>query len=563
MSFAYLLLISILSLFLTFFLGYLGLRSLSQWSIDRCLALAGAWGIALQSALAFLNFLLGFSGKTFLVVATLGLFLLFFALLLRKPKREEQRGHYQWIYLPLLLWLALLGMQLFVLLYSGAGYYGDWWMHYDIARIYLGTQKLDTVYFEIYNVTSRTPLFNLFSSYYLGLFEESFSIYQILSILPGIALVTLIPLFLRPSLIPLAFSLVAFSPYFSNMISYPWPKILATVYILVSFYFYLDIRHNCRSRLYSVSGLACGLGWGLALLSHPSAILYVIALIIDNLWVNRHNLPLVARQTGFALIVAIAICLPWYLWGISQFGLASLFSTAARTTGTATAFGRIIDAINNSIATIFPLELIEAVTKRIVHGPGSGGEYHVLRYQLWNSWFRLYYGIFSGALTLTLLAVLVVGFWQRVSGKVRSHPLFPPSFLVSVFAIGFWGGCFLQPGYHRGGVVGESMTPLVVLLFFFAVEYLATLPVRVKQGAFLAVVLEFFLSRGIHLLFLGTEGSVVWDGNADLKGKYALVFARDIIGNSSGLWITTIPLILFLVIGWKSLLIDRKVISTH
>jgi ABC-type Mn2+/Zn2+ transport system permease subunit len=107
------------------------------------------------------------------------------------------------------------------------------------------------------------------------------------------------------------------------------------------------------------------------------------------------------------------------------------------------------------------------------------------------------------------------------------------------------------------------MTPLVVLLFFFAVEYLATLPVRVKQGAFLAVVLEFFLSRGIHLLFLGTEGSVVWDGNADLKGKYALVFARDIIGNSSGLWITTIPLILFLVIGWKSLLIDRKVISTH
>jgi hypothetical protein len=197
MSFAYLLLISILSLFLTFFLGYLGLRSLSQWSIDRCLALAGAWGIALQSALAFLNFLLGFSGKTFLVVATLGLFLLFFALLLRKPKREEQRGHYQWIYLPLLLWLALLGMQLFVLLYSGAGYYGDWWMHYDIARIYLGTQKLDTVYFEIYNVTSRTPLFNLFSSYYLGLFEESFSIYQILSILPGIALVTLIPLFLN------------------------------------------------------------------------------------------------------------------------------------------------------------------------------------------------------------------------------------------------------------------------------------------------------------------------------------------------------------------------------
>jgi hypothetical protein len=109
-------------------------------------------------------------------------------------------------------------------------------MHFDIAQIFLGLQKTDTVYFGTYNVTSRTPLFNLFSSYYLALLENSFAVYQITAILPGVFLTLLIPLFLRPSLIPLAFFPVAFSPYLSNMITYPWPKVLATVYILTGIY---------------------------------------------------------------------------------------------------------------------------------------------------------------------------------------------------------------------------------------------------------------------------------------------------------------------------------------
>ncbi|MFM7788590.1 MAG: hypothetical protein ACKO90_10745, partial [Microcystis panniformis] len=137
------------------------------------------------------------------------------------------------------------------------------------AQIFLGLQKTDTVYFGTYNVTSRTPLFNLFSSYYLALLANSFAVYQITAILPGVFLTLLIPLFLRPSLIPLAFFLVAFSPYLSSMITYPWPKVLATVYILTSIYFYLDLRNNPRTRVYSLSGIGCGVSWGLAFLSHP------------------------------------------------------------------------------------------------------------------------------------------------------------------------------------------------------------------------------------------------------------------------------------------------------
>ncbi len=76
-----------------------------------------------------------------------------------------------------------------------------------------------------------------------------------------------------------------------------------------------------------------------------------------------------------------------YLWGISHFGLASIFQTAMGTTGGATASVRISDALNNAWSSVYPLELSDAVQDRIQKGPGEGGEYYTLRYRLWNSWF--------------------------------------------------------------------------------------------------------------------------------------------------------------------------------
>jgi hypothetical protein len=125
-------------------------------------------------------------------------------------------------------------------------------------------------------------------------------------------------------------------------------------------------------------------------------------------------------------------------------------------------------------------------------------------------------------------------------------------FLISILAIGFWGGCFLQPGYHRGGVVGESMTPIIFFLLLTVTEYLAELMVKVQRLLLLTITIEFFLSRGIHLQFLGTEGSVVWDGNADLKANYGLVFARELIGSSIGLYMAIVALIALLAIAWKT-----------
>ncbi|MFM7790921.1 MAG: hypothetical protein ACKO90_23335, partial [Microcystis panniformis] len=100
--------------------------------------------------------------------------------------------------------------------------------------------------------------------------------------------------------------------------------------------------------------------------------------------------------------------------------------------------------------------------------------------------------------------------------------------------------------------IGESMTPIVVLLLLIVTEYLAMLPVRVKQLILFTIVGEFLLSRGIHLLFIGAEKTVVWDGNADLKTNYSLQFARDLIGTPIGLFMAIVALIIFLVIGWKT-----------
>ena len=40
------------------------------------------------------------------------------------------------------LWLALLCMQLMLPIYTGADFYGDWWMHFDTSQFYLGLRDV-------------------------------------------------------------------------------------------------------------------------------------------------------------------------------------------------------------------------------------------------------------------------------------------------------------------------------------------------------------------------------------------------------------------------------------
>jgi hypothetical protein len=545
MIFFQLVVIAATALAITFSLGYIVLRAVTNLTVKECLALAGACGMALQGAIAFIGFLLGFSGRNFFILTTVALFTIAIALLLRKPTKTEPTGNYSWLYLLIVFWTTLVGIQLFVLIYSGANWYGDWWMHYDLAKVYLGQQATDTIYFNRYIVSSRTPLFNLFSSYYLGLLGNQFSIYQLSSILPEVFLLAMIPLLLRPYQVTIAVILVAFNGHMNSTSIYPWPKILASLYVITAIYFYLDLRKNSRRTLFSQSAVGWGLSSGLAMLSHPSTLFYVAAMVADNIWINRHNFVNVLRQLLVPLSIAFVTLLPWILWGISEYGLPEFLRALSNTTGSMSTIERVMNAIGNLTSTLVPIPLGKALISFNTNNPIIG--------QIGNPWLRFYYNVLPGALNITITCLLLFEGVRRYFRKSSLQSILPNSLFLSVIVFGFLGGCLLQQGFNTGGLVGESMTPIVFLLLLVASEYFYDLGVKFRQLFLLILTGEFLISRGLHLVFLGIGHPFIWDDNLSLKNDKNLVFARDLMATPwPGFLITTLSFILLLVIGLKA-----------
>jgi hypothetical protein len=563
-----------ISLVLTFSLGYLSLRAITNLSVKECLAFAGGWGCALQGAIAFLGFTVGVSERNFFLSVSLGLFILFLGLLFWQkypiglseslnrnrsiieiffekinyiskillPASYFQKNTSR-LYVLLIYWLTLASIQLCMPIYSGSDWYGDWWLHYDVAQFYLGEKAGDTIYFGIYTVTSRTPLFNLFISYYLGIFGNGFSIYQLAATLPGIFLLTTIPLFLRSRKVILAMILMALNPYMNHMTIFPWPKILTSIYIIAGIYFYLKIRKEVKSPWFNRSRLYCGISLGLAILGHPSALIYVVAIAVDSLWLNRGNIQTIIRQLTIPLSSAFAVLLPWIMWGINRYGIVEFFHNSAKTTGTAPITARIIDTLKNATYTMEPHRLLNELFNIDPARTKIGA---------WDSWLLLYYDVLPGTLTLTMSVLLIATVINRYLNKRRLQLILPHSFFVIIVIVGFWGGCILQPGPNPGGIVGESMTPIFYFLMLVVTEYLYTLPIKVKRLLLLISFGEFLLSFGLHMSFMAMDSSIVWDSNLNLKFNNDLLFARDLTKTAWPIFVGAIGFLLLLAIGFKN-----------
>ena len=573
------------ALVLTFSLGYLSLRAITNLSVKECLAFAGGWGCALQGAIAFLGFTVGLSERLFFVSVSLGLFILFLGLLFwqkypvllsESPNSNQSiiervfqninditkilfppsyfKQNTSRLYLLLIYWLTLVSVQLCIPIYSGSDWYGDWWLHYDVAQFYLGEKAGDSIYFGIYTVTSRTPLFNLFVSYYLGIFGNGFSVYQLVSILPGIFLLTTIPLFLRSRKVILAMILMALNPYMNHMTIFPWPKILTSIYIIAGIYFYLKIRKEIKSPWFTRSGLYCGISLGLAMLGHPSALIYVVAIAVDSLWLSRGDVRTIIRQLTIPLSSAFAVLLPWVSWGINRYGIMEFFHNSAITTGKAPIAVRVVDTLKNALYTLEPHRLLNEFFNI---DPAR------TRIGAWNSWLLLYYDVLPGTLTLTMTGLLIVTAIKRYLNKISLQSILPQSFLVIIVIVGFWGGCILQPGPNPGGIVGESMTPIFFFLVLIVAEYLSVLPIGVRRSLLLLSFGEFLLSFGLHMSFMAMDSMVVWDSNLNLKFNNDLFFARDLTETAWPILVGVIGFLFLLAIGFKNPLSEMKVESSQ
>lgn len=214
-------------------------------------------------------------------------------------------------------WLAL------VKSYSGGGWAGDWFEHWERACFFLEHWPQDHKFLTIYPVTARPPLTNVVTGVFLGLFRVDFAHYQLVSTL--LASLAFMPAALlahrfggRPA-IPLLAVLFIVNPLFVQNATFAWTKLPAACFVLASLYFFLVARDAVQPVLpatLSATALAAGL------LAHYSAAPYLLVLAPAWFvlgWPYRRSAAW-WRATGLATLAALLVLTTWFAWSFATYG---------------------------------------------------------------------------------------------------------------------------------------------------------------------------------------------------------------------------------------------------
>ena len=147
--------------------------------------------------------------------------------------------------------------------YSGGGWYGDWYEHYERALVFGGFKGLSHRFSGEYHLTARPPLFNVLAYYYMTFIGFEFSDYQIVAsfvgctvLLPG---ALLLARFFAPRMdnrsegaarvYLFVALLLLLHPMTATNLIYPWTRMLTNAFVLTGCYFYLRAMFEPRYRL--------------------------------------------------------------------------------------------------------------------------------------------------------------------------------------------------------------------------------------------------------------------------------------------------------------------------
>lgn len=241
------------------------------------------------------------------------------------------------------LWLLLalwsLGLQSLIVSYSGGGWAGDCWEHYDRARFFLEHWPRDVRFLGKYWLPARPPLANLATSAFLALTETSFARYQIFTTL--LSTLVFLPSLLwfhrfrtpggRATLVLLLFLV---SPLFAVNVTFPATKLVATAFVLTG----LALLH--RNSPDADAPCARYAGWlalAAGLLAHYSAGPWLVAAAVAVSVERRGELK--TRKFWREQAVTAALCglllAPWFGWSLATYGWRGTVATNSTVVGAA------------------------------------------------------------------------------------------------------------------------------------------------------------------------------------------------------------------------------------
>ncbi len=249
-------------------------------------------------------------------------------------------------------WLGLVAS------YSGGGWTGDWYEHWERARFWLDHGPLDQRFLGAYALPARPPLANLVTATFLALTRDDFAHYQIISaFFPSLAFLPAALLARRfGGLRALAVLAVFFAinPLFVQNATFTWTKLPAACCVLSALFFFLRTLDDSPPRAASVL-FATSLATGL--LIHYSA--GPAAVVLAGAWLAcgwpRRREAAWWRMTAVAALVGALILSTWFVWSLAHYGVGGTLLSNSSVRAPATQSGnQLLKVLLNLRDTLVP-----------------------------------------------------------------------------------------------------------------------------------------------------------------------------------------------------------------
>jgi len=534
--------------------GYLVLRAFTSLKEDEVIVSSFGLSFLIFFVLSFTAFLLDIKQQTFNII---GLSLITASLLgyikfSRKSINITNNESKILLFLFGAYYTHIIACQALTPVYTGGFWYGDWITHYGVSQFYLSNGHNIVSYISGYPIVSRPPLYNIISAFFLSIFGEKFWVFQISSsVLSSVVILSVYLLakkLFNIKTATLVFVLLFFIPLLLRESIFTWQKHLATYFIILSLYYDLKIRDEKLEKARSPESIIfCGLFAGLAGLSHQFSYIYLGALGIDYLLINKLKKFKISRKELLLFCTPFfAVIVPYYLWGICMYGLTAMILANPSFCGkTYTIGAALLIGLTNMALNIIPLELGYYVIRSVLEG-------HLYIEKLFDSLLSYYYSTILGAVTTTLSIVFLFRFKDQLCSKVKSifsvlkGQMKPKEgmdkfldflsttdgCIFTFMLIGFVGGSMvlIYPQHH--GVISNVGVPIVALLLIYIANCLWSLSSQLKTIAVVGLFTEFMFTTWMQLVYIlyGLR-NLAMDGNYVLKMTYDLTFAWDYLGN--------------------------------
>lgn len=406
--------------------------------------------------------------------------------------------------------LALLAL---VTTYSGGGWTGDWFEHWERAKFFLERQPIDTVFIGHAAVTARPPLANVVTALFLSLTRADFAHYQMFSAV--LATLAFLPAALLArrfgsarSIAILAVLLLA-NPLFVQNATFAWTKLPTAFFVLGAISFFLRLNDDGLSTIRTLLLSVCLAG---GVLTHYSAAPYVVVLAFAWLVLGfRRRLDLRWwRTTIFAVSSGTALLATWFGWAIAHYGTKTTLAANTSVQAADTHLGGQLVRIALNIRDTLVPHFLRSVDSTLIV---QNGPWVALR----DGWFQLYQVnlVFAfGSVASCVIALLLVREWRDARRIVRLGWL---AAIVGVIALGI--------GVHGArdtwGLAHICLQPLVLLgLAFLAARWPVVSPlgkIALLAGAALDIIFGIALHFAVQNLaferWAGPSAFVDWQAN--------------------------------------------------